>query len=430
MKTITLRPLKNPIKAGISIHGSKSFTNRALVMAALARGASILAGASESDDSIAMTKALRQLGIHMKEEKGGIKVQGNGGEFSAFDGTINVGDAGTTMRFLTSLCALVPGNIILDGSERMRQRPIGELVGALKTLGADITCFEREGFPPLKIKGGKMRGGHVKLSGAISSQYITSLLLVAPLLKEGLVIDIKGEQVSPSYIDMTIDGLRDFGVEVKNEQYRRYSVAKGQRYRSCTYAVEGDASGASYLWAIAAITGGTIRVKNVNPASLQGDIKFPDLLARMGCEAVKNAGEQWIEVTGTSALRGITQDMTSMPDTAQTLAVVASFAKGATTLTGLSTLQIKETKRLTALNKELEKMGISSEIGDNRITIEGGNPRGAIIETYGDHRMAMAFAVAGTKAQGVRIQEADVVSKSFPEFWKILADIGVELKEL
>jgi len=410
--------------------GSKSFTNRALVMAALAKGESILVGASESDDSVAMIRALRQLGVAVEEEKGNIKIQGNGGEFGAFDGTINVGDAGTTMRFLTSLCALVPGEIVLDGSERMRERPIGELVGALRALGADIICFGREGFPPLKILGRKMRGGHVALSGRISSQYITSLLLVAPLLQDGLIIDIEDEQISPSYIDMTIDGLRDFGVEVKNEEYRRYSVAKGQNYRSCTYAVEGDASGASYLWAIAAITGSTIRVKNINPGSSQGDIKFPDLLMRMGCEVVKNASERWIEVTGARALGGITQDMASMPDTAQTLAVVASFARGATTLTGLSTLQIKETKRLTALNRELEKMGISSEIGDDRITIEGGNPQGALIETYGDHRMAMAFAVAGTRAQGVRIKEAQVVSKSFPEFWEILNRLGVETKEV
>lgn len=426
MKAFQIHPLKKFITAELSMPGSKSFTARALVAAALADGESILSGVSNSEDSAVLMRALKELGVEVSQQNDSMIVKGTGGKFKAFRGTINVRDAGTAMRFLTAVAALVPGEIILDGSERMRERPIGELVDALRSLGADIDYCAKEGFPPLKVRGSTIEGGHVALSGEISSQYITALLLIAPLLHKGMVLDVKGQQVSPSYIDMTLGTLKSFGVAIQNENYKRYAIAKETNgYTPARYHVEGDASGASYFWAIAALTKSTIRVKNIDPLSSQGDVRFPDLLEIMGCRVIRNVGERWIEVSGVDELQAITADMASMPDTAQTLAVVASFARGTSTLSGLSTLQIKETKRLTALKNELEKMGISSEVGADFITIHGGHPQGATIATYGDHRMAMSFAVAGGAIEGVQIEDPDIVRKSFPDFWRAIEILGL-----
>lgn len=431
MKTIAIHPLKKPVQAEIAMPGSKSFTARALIMAALAGGESTLSGASKSDDSAVLARALKQLGVEISQHNDRITVSGAGGRFKAFRGTIDVKDAGTAMRFLTALATLVPGEITLDGSGRMRERPIGELVNALRSFGADIEYIMEQGFPPLQIRGGAMRGGRVSLSGEISSQYVTALLLIAPLLGEGMTVDIQGRQVSPSYIDMTISTLKSFGVTVKNENYRRYTIASEiNGYAPARYQIEGDASGASYLWAIAALTGSTVRVKNINPSSSQGDARFPDLLETIGCRVRKNSEERWIEVTGPETLKSITADMASMPDTVQTLAVVASFAEGVSTLTGLSNLEIKETRRLTALKNELQKMGIHSEIGADFITIRGGIPHGAPIATYGDHRMAMSFAATGSKTEGVSIEEPDVVQKSFPDFWQALEALGLLIRRI
>jgi len=426
MNSYSIHPLEEKINQSITIPGSKSFSNRALVMAALTTGESRLYGLSESDDTIAMRQALKALGVDIILENDCTVVRGTGGKFLPFSGEINVGAAGTTMRFLASICSLVPGEIILDGSERMRQRPVGELVNALRSLGAKIEYVEKENFPPLKINGGSLKGGTTQMNGEISSQYFTSLLLVGPILEKGLEIEIIGEQISKSYIDMTIQSLKERGAEVINNNYQKYSVNKNANYNLGNFYIEGDASGATYFWAVAAITGSTIRVNNILPSSFQGDIKFPDILEKMGCTVVKNEKEKWIEVTGAKELKGIEIDMENMPDTAQTLAVVASFAKGRTKITGLATLKIKETDRIEALKNELEKMEINSEIGADYIIIEGGTPKGATIETYKDHRMAMAFAVAGAIIKGMKINEPKVVAKSFPEFWEMLEKIGVK----
>lgn len=431
MKTISIHPPKNPTKAELAMPGSKSFTARALIAAALAEGESILSGASKSEDSAVLIEALRQLGVDISRQNSTVTVVGRGIEFKPFHGTIGVNDSGTAMRFLASLAALVPGQVTLDGSERMRERPIGELVDALRSLGASIEYSSKQGFPPLVIRGGAIRGGRASLSGRVSSQYISALLFILPFLGEDAAIEVKGRQVSPSYIDMTLDALKGFGVLIKNEDYGRYTIdSRKARYAPARYHIEGDASGASYFWAIAALTGSTVRVTNINPISSQGDVRFPNLLGKMGCRVTKNNNEQWIEVTGPQTLKPITADMTSMPDTAQTLAVVASFAHGASTLNGLSNLQIKETERLTALKNELEKMGIASQAGPDSLTIHGGYPRGAPIAAYGDHRMVMSFAVAGSIIEGISIEEPDVVQKSFPDFWQKLNEIGVLTREI
>lgn len=379
----------------ITVPGSKSMTNRALILASLANGISVIKNWSKSDDSLILIKALKKLGVDIWKEDNQLKIVGNNGNFKAFNGRLYVGNAGTTMRFLTSLITLIPGRIIINGSKRMNERPIKGLTDALK-----------------KIKTGK-----VSVKGNISSQFISSLLMIAPVLKKGLVINIIGNLVSRSYVDMTIDLLEKFGIKIINHQYKKF-IIKNQKLKSIIYEVEGDASGASYFWAVAAITGSRIRVRNINSLSSQGDVRFVDLLQKMGCRIVKNTKESWIQVEGQKRLKGITVDMGLMPDTAQTLAVVAAFAKGKTKITGLSTLKVKETNRLQALKNELSKMKIKSKITSNSITIVGGNPQKTVIETYGDHRMAMAFAVAKAKIPEMIINNPEVVSKSFPDFWE------------
>lgn len=429
MKKLEIIPPKNLKSNEAIMPGSKSYTNRVLVMAALGSEKSIIKGYSESDDSKVLIEALKKLGIKIEKNVKEITVYGNGGKFSQFEGKIDVGAAGTTMRFLTSLCCLVPGEIILNGSERMRERTVGELVEALRGLGASIEYLEKDGYPPLKIKGGNIKGGEVTMNGLVSSQYFTSLLLIAPSFVNGLKIKVKGEQISKSYIDMTIEGMKEFGAEVLNNNYKEYIVKRVENYKSIEYQVEGDASGASYFFGMAAVTCLKIRVKNINPLSYQGDIEFVSLLEKMGCEVLRNEKENWIEVKGPDKLKSIECNMELMPDTAQTLAVVAAFAEGRTKITGLQTLKIKETDRIQALGNELNKMGIEVEAGDDFITINGGKPQGVEIETYKDHRMAMSFAVAGCKISDIKILEPDVVSKSFPEFWGKIRGLGVEILE-
>lgn len=426
MKTIEILLLEKVLKNEVIMPGSKSLTNRALIMASLACGISKIAGISKSDDSDVLITALKNLGIKISQKDNLVIITGNGGRFVPYKGRLNVGNAGTSARFLISLACLIPREIIIDGSERIRERPIKELVEALISIGAKIKYLEKKGFLPINIKEGKLNEKTIFIRGDVSSQFISSLLMIAPLLKSGLTINISGKQVSKSYIDMTIDLMEKFGIKVKNDHLKSFYVKKNH-YRAINYQVDGDTSGASYFWAIAAITGLKIKVKNIDPQSKQGDIKFPEILRRMGCCVRKNTKENWIEVKGPSLLNGINVDMSSMPDTAQTLAVISAFAKGTTKITGLETLKIKETDRLKALKNELKRIGIRSEITDDSITIHGGKPHGASIKTYNDHRMAMAFAVAGTKIKGVKIENPEVVNKSFPYFWKKLNSLGVKM---
>jgi len=424
-------PTRSPIQGVVQIGGSKSYTNRALILASLADGKSTLSSLSLSDDSNVLINALRQLGIHITFiNKTTVTVIGNGGRFTPHSLSLDVGHAGTSMRFLTALCSLAPGEILLDGSPRMRERPIKHLIEALRNLGVEIYCTKNEGFPPLCIRGGMIRSSSVIISGKVSSQFISALLLISPVLKSGLEIIISDEQISKSYIDMTIDSLKSFGVTVMNDDYKKYSIDCSQKCKPTQYQVEGDASGASYLFALAAVTGGIVTVKNINPHSAQGDVHFVDILERMGCGVNKDSDKNTITVSGPQKLKGVSVDMSLMPDTAQTLAIIAAFAKGQTRIGGLSTLRIKETDRLQALKTELSKMGIACDTTTDSITIHGGKPHGARIKTYKDHRMALAFSVAGVMIEGIQIEEPDVVHKSFPDFWEKIETLGVETKIL
>jgi len=381
----------------IEIPGSKSLTNRALIMASLANGVSTIRNFSKSDDSTVLIKALKKFGIKITTKKDSLFIIGNGGKFNPFDGIIEAGNAGTAMRFLTALSVLIPGKIEIKSSKRLSERPIKELKIALR----------------------KVKTGSISIRGDISSQFISALLMIAPVLNKGLVIKIKGELVSRSYVDMTVHLMDRFGVKVINSGNKKLVVKDRQSYKAVNYVVDGDASGASYFWSIAAITKQTIRVKNVNPESMQGDIKFPEILRKMGCSIKKNSMENWVEITGPKILKGINVNMILMPDTAQSLAVVAAFAKGKTTITGLKTLKIKETDRLLALKNELKKLGIKSQITNDSIIVYGGNPKPAEIETYNDHRMAMAFAIAKARLPDIKIKNPEVVKKSFPSFWEM-----------
>jgi 3-phosphoshikimate 1-carboxyvinyltransferase len=418
----------------IDVVGSKSYTNRALILAALASGTSRLSAASMSADSEAMVAALQLLGVAIEETQTPqgtvLTVEGTGGAFLPYKGEINVGPAGTTMRFLTALCAGIPGiDVVLSGTPRMHVRPIHELVAALRSLGADIEYLGNPGCAPLRIRSkSHLKGGTVSMNGTVSSQFISALLLTAPLNTNSLTIEIEGEQISRSYIDMTLQSIRDFGVTITNDSYKRYSYTVGQRYVPRTIAIEGDASGASYLWGLAAVSQGKVTARNINPQSAQGDIHFPEALMRMGCSISSDANS--ITVEGAKALRGIEIDMSNMPDVAQTLAVIAAFAQGKTIMRGLSTLPSKETDRIAALHTELAKVGISSETGPDYLVVHGGVPHGARISTYEDHRMAMSFAIMAAKVQGMEIEEPMVVLKSFPNFWEVLASSGIGVEEL
>lgn len=427
-KIIELIPPLEFKDAEVYIPGSKSYTNRALILASIAEGQSFLKSPSFSDDSRALSAALKLLGVKIIEEADVWTLTGCAGKFQPYHGEINVGPAGTSMRFLLSVCAATEGvEIILSGSERMHSRPISDLVDALKTLGADIEYAGKKGCPPLRIRGKKLKGGEVKIAGNVSSQFFSSLLMAAALLDGELVINVVGEQISKSYIDMTLDSMRVFGYQVENQDYKKYIVSSKSRIKGQAYQIEGDASGASYLWGLAAVAGGRVKVMNVNPASAQGDIRFPQILKEMGCKVSEGHtdGVGWIEVGGASALKGVSVDMELMPDTAQTLSVIAATAKSSTSIRGLSTLKVKETDRLLALKIELAKLGISSEITDDSICIHPGSIGKANIATYEDHRMAMSFAILAAKFPGIRIEEPQVVTKSFPDFWEKLNRLGI-----
>ncbi len=400
-------------------------------MAALASGTSILTEASPSRDCDALIAALRALGVTIDGlDATTIRVAGNGASLLPYHGTIDVGPAGTTMRFLTALCAGIPdADITLRGTERMHARPIRALVETLREAGASIDYLGIEGCPPLRIHSQRpLTGRGLQIDGTTSSQFVSALLLASPLFESGLELSISGKQISTSYIDMTLQGMRDFGVSTECSEYQTLRVPAGQTYAPRTFRVEGDASGASYLWAIAAVSGGSITVRNINPSSAQGDVKFPQLLQEMGC-AVSYSSDS-ITVSGTGPLRAIEANMELMPDTAQTLAVVAAFAEGETVIRGLQTLRIKETDRIAALHNELAKIGISSDPGPDYLVVRGGTPKGGRIATYEDHRMAMSFAVCASAIDGITIEAPEVVEKSLPEFWHTLANLGLKAASL
>ncbi len=421
---VRVRPA-GPVSGTARPPGSKSLTNRYLACTALADGRSVLRGASVADDAHAMQSGLAALGVRtdVYADRPDIVVHGCNGVLPADEAEIDAGDAGTAMRFLTALACLGMGDHRLDGSPRMRERPIGPLVGALMALGAQIGYEDVPGYPPLTVAARGLTGGEVAFNTPPSSQFLSALLMVAPYAKRDVMIRVDGELPSRPYVDMTMDVMRSLGVELVEKDGRRFIVPAYQRYQAGEYAIEPDASAATYLWAAAAITGGRVCVEGLTRGSRQGDVGFVDVLARMACQVDEDDGA--LTVQGPAGpLRAISVDLNPMPDTAQTLAVVALFADGPTHIENVANLRIKETDRIAALATELTRLGARVETRDDGLTI---HPPARItpakIETYNDHRMAMSFALAGLAADGIVIKDAGCVSKSFPAYFDVLGGL-------
>ncbi len=417
---IEITPLEK-IDVELEVPGSKSLTQRALIAAALAEGKSELVGPLSSEDTQYTISALRSLGIVIDDsDSGRWIVEGTGGSIRTPKQDIFLGNNGTATRFLTSVVALGKGNYRITGDERMSERPIGPLMKALKGWGVAITSEGGADCPPLQVEAQGISGGKTVLPAGKSSQYLSSLLLVAPYGEEVAELEVRGEVLSRPYVEMTLAVMADFGIKVAAAPaLNSFKIPQGI-YQGHQYAIEGDASGASYFWAAAAISGGRVTVSNVPALSLQGDTGLVPLLARMGCEVRKKGGG--ITVQGKEKLSGIEVDMGNMPDVAPTLAVVAAFAEGTTVIKNIEHLRIKECDRLNAMVTELRKMGADVEEEPDKMIIHGQlggkNLHGASIETYNDHRIAMCFGVAGLQVAGVKVNNENCVVKSFPDFWE------------
>lgn len=423
MDIIDIPTLQKPVNARVEIPGSKSYTNRALIMAALTKGPVTLCNPLYSQDTEAMIDCLRKLGVRIETTPDQLVVFD---DVSAIDNQhyeLFAKDSGTTLRFLLALACLTPGTKVIRGNAGLNERPIQDLVDSLRLLGAKIDYLEKEGHSPLKISSSSLSSGSsVKINSAVSSQYLSALLMIAPLLN-GLDIYLEESLISKPYIEMTIDAMAQWGVNVARVKEGIYHIPKGQHYVKKEAVIEGDFSSAGYFFAIGALTQSTITLKNLNFSSIQADRHFLTILERMGNEI--NTNQDGITIKGKQIIP-LNLEMEDCPDQVQTMAVLAAFAKGVTKIKGVRSLRVKETERVKALRNELAKMGIKTEETHDTLTIYGGNPKGATIETYGDHRMAMAFAVAGTQIPGVKIRNPEVVNKTFPTFWGILNSILIQ----
>ena len=416
---------RSELSAHVHIPGSKSMTHRGMICAGLAEGESRLSNVLFCEDTDRTREALEVLGAAMKSEGGDLLVKGTGGRTETLwkKDKIFVGNSGTSMRFILSAASLGRGEFILDGTSRMRERPVGALVRALNGLGADLSFVGEEGYPPVSVKARGIRGGSVHLSGTESSQYLSSLLLATPYAKEDTEIILEGALSSKPYVDMTLQAMETFGAEVMRKGYERFSVRAGAGYRPTNFFVEPDMSTASYFWAAAAVAGGSITTENVDPFSTsQGDLGFLDILVEMGCGVRK--GQGGVTVEG-AQLKGVDVDMGDMPDMVPTLAAVALFAKGRTVIRNVAHLRLKESDRLGAICLEWTRLGARVEETRDGLVIEGGNPlRGTLLSPHDDHRLAMSMAVIGLKVPGVVIDGEECVKKSFPGFWDLWDGLG------
>jgi 3-phosphoshikimate 1-carboxyvinyltransferase len=419
--TYEVTPAAGPLDFTLRVPGSKSLTNRALVLAALAPEECTLTGALFSEDTEVMAECLRQLGwsVEADEEAETIAVRRPPGSaiVPARSADLFVGNSGTTVRFLTAMLSLGQGVYTLDGVPRMRERPIRDLLDALGQLGVSATSDAENGCPPVTVHADGLYGGAVRVKCDTSSQYVSGLLMAVPFGAGDTVVEVAGEAVSEPYIAMTVAMMRDFGLVVDEVGPGRFVVPGHQTHARRTYAVEPDASSASYFLAAAAIAGGRATVQGLTRASIQGDIAFADALARMGCTVTEEADA--IAVTG-GALRGITIDMNAISDTVMTLAAVACFADGPTTITNVAHVRHKETDRLAALATELRKLGATIDERPDGLTITPGHLRGATVDTYKDHRMAMSLALVGLRVPGVVVNDPGCVAKTYPNFWRDL----------
>lgn len=410
-----VQPVSKPIHGRIRPPGSKSLTNRALIVAALAEGRCRLTGVLDSDDTRVMVASLRRLGIELEQGAAActIDIGGCAGRPPADSADLWLQNSGTSIRFLTALCTLGQGQFRLDGNARMRERPIRDLVDALNALGGRTACELGTDCPPVTVAAAGLPGGVAMVAGNISSQYLSALLMAAPCASGPVELRIAGELVSEPYVEMTLGVMSHFGVHVEREDASRFLI-EPQQYCAADYAIEPDASAASYFFAAAAITGGEITVEGLSAHALQGDVRFVDALERMGCEVER--GSNQMTVRG-RPLCGIDIDMNDISDTAQTLAVVAPFAEGPTRIRNVTHMRHKETDRVHALTVELQRLGLRVEEHDDGLTVWPGAMQPAAIETYDDHRMAMSFALVGLRSPGVSILDPGCTAKTYPQFW-------------
>lgn len=421
MESLTLQPIAR-VDGAINLPGSKSVSNRALLLAALACGKTVLTNLLDSDDVRHMLNALSALGINytLSADRTRCDITGNGSPLRA-SGALELflGNAGTAMRPLAAALCLGQNEIVLTGEPRMKERPIGHLVDSLRQGGANIDYLEQENYPPLRLRGG-FTGGDIEVDGSVSSQFLTALLMTAPLAPEDTIIRVKGELVSKPYIDITLNLMKTFGVEITNHHYQQFVVKGGQQYHSPgRYLVEGDASSASYFLAAGAIKGGTVKVTGIGRKSMQGDIRFADVLEKMG--ATITWGDDFIACTR-GELHAIDMDMNHIPDAAMTIATTALFAKGTTTLRNIYNWRVKETDRLFAMATELRKVGAEVEEGHDYIRITPpAKLQHADIGTYNDHRMAMCFSLVALSDTPVTILDPKCTAKTFPDYFEQLA---------
>lgn len=431
--TLAITPIGKPFRATVRPPGSKSLTNRALLLAALAEGRTTLRGVLDADDSRRMVKALTALGFatNAGDEPDSLYIDGLGGRIPKQSARLHLGNAGTAYRFLTAACCLgEAGNAYeLDGIERMRQRPVRQLVEPLRYIGANIDYLGEEGYPPLTVRGGGLAGGTIEMAPTLSSQYISSLLQVAPCCRDGLTLRFTGAVTSRPYVQMTLNLMAKFGVEAEVDPAFTQITVRPGHYTATEYAIEPDASAASYFLAAAAVVPGSkCTIDGLGFSSCQGDVWFGEVLQQMGAAAMYERDA--VTVIGPregEKLRGIDVDLNAMPDMAQTLAVVALFAKGRTTIRNVGNLRVKETDRMEALRIELTKLGAAVEIDGDDLLIDPpaeGRITPATIATYDDHRMAMSFAVAGLVAPGIVIADPGCVAKTFPDFFDHLRRLG------
>ena len=419
-----IQPISQPLNTEIPIPGCLSYTIRALVIGAYSKKPVEILNPLDSDDVNAMVDCLNTLGIKTNKDNDKIIVTGSIDDVKNQDYNLNINLSGRSARLILPLLCIVPGIKVLTGAPEFNQRrPVKDLISALIQMGAKIEYQGKEGFLPVKITSRTLNNKNISLPGNISSQYFSALMLVSPLIN-GLNIMVEGEQTSKSYIDITIDIMKTFGVGVVNNDYQEYQILENQEYQLDKYTVEGDFSSACYFGGIAALTKSKFKLKNLNPKSVQGDKLIFEVLEKMGNEVIWNESD--ITIQGKGVLP-IEYNMESCPDQGPTLSVLAAFADGKSKLTGLHTLRIKETDRIVAVETELAKMIVETESTEDTLTIHGANASSASVDTYHDHRIAMSFAMAGTIIPGMQINNAEVVSKSFPTFWNVLNESGIEI---
>ncbi len=422
-----MRPPARPVDKTVHLPGSKSLTNRALLAAGLARGRSEITRLLLADDTRHMIRCLQTLGVAVNVDERTLRarIDGCGGYFPECEAGLYCGNAGTVIRFLTAACAAARGDYLLDGDARMRQRPIGQLVDALRDLGAQIGYSELDGYCPLTVQARGLRGGRVSFNRPVSSQFVSAILMAAPLAAEDVLIDVSRGLPSAPYVKMTLAVMDAFGVPAVEDRMERFIVPAPQVYHPAQYVVEPDASAATYFFAAAAITGGRVTVEGLGTDSVQGDWGFVRILEQMGCRVEADARVTTVHGPAQGDLRGIECDLGEMPDVAPTLAVLAAFADGPTRIRNVANLRVKESDRLHALATELGHLGVPTEVFEDGILVKPDKPPvTGMIDTYDDHRIAMSFALAGLRLDGVVIRDPECVAKTFPDFFNAWASLG------